>query len=342
MALALLLAYSGFDDSTIDFQAPFDSPPVTVLHELQRETFHLAGGYYRAGIIVRQMAKFDRAFDEDQSVQSAAGEVKASGTRLTFDDVGMISSGKVQMIHTALASGNWNLLGMTVAGASFTAALNSADTGDDHALMAAALGGNDRIILSAFADQVHAGAGRDLVMGWGGADTLYGEGGIDVIDGGKGADSLYGGAGNDQLYGDAGRDTLDGGAGDDFLFGGGGLSEVLTGGLGHDSFVLAYNFGSDFSTVTDFEQGTDHIRFQAAYHDATGGHDVTFADLTIRQTAAGAMVKFANPDGSYTLRMLLQGVEAATLTAADFAPLMEAPFQHSNADFWTNWVYWTN
>jgi Ca2+-binding RTX toxin-like protein len=337
--MTLLRASMAFDDTRINFNLAYAGADLILAQGTPAETFHQHGGWYVSGITVRQMARFDRAYYEDLSVQSAAGHVTASSSNLTFDGAGLISGGKVQMIHVALTSGpSWQMVGTNIAGAAYTAALTSADAADDRALVAAALAGNDRILLSNHADQVHAGGGRDLVMGMAGNDTLYGEGGADIVDGGKGNDLLYGGAGNDQLYGGAGRDSLDGGQGDDFLFALDGLSDLLTGGEGHDYFVLAFNFGSASSIVTDFVHGTDHIAIEASVN----GHDASFADLTIRKTAQGAMVKLEDPLSHVVLKMLLQGVDAATLTAADFAPLSDAPFQHSVAAFWDNWVYWAN
>ncbi len=349
IALTLLRATTAFDDTQINFNLAYAGADPVLTQETPGEAFRQHGGWYVTGITVRMMAKFDRAYAEDLKVHSAAGEVTASSPNLTFDGAGLISGGKVQMIHVAMTAGpSWHIAGANIAGAAYTAALTSADAADDRALMAAALAGNDRILLSNQADQVHAGGGRDLVMGMGGIDTLYGEGGIDLIDGGKGNDQLFGGAGGDQLFGGPGRDSLDGGLGDDFLFGGGGPSESLTGGAGHDYFVLAYNVGPDFSTVTDFVQGTDHVALNASWHDDTGFHDLTFADLKIRQTADGAMIRFADPNGGYVLRMLLQGIDAKTLTADDFAPLMatppfsDSPFEQSVGAFWNNWVYWVS
>ena len=62
----------------------------------------------------------------------------------------------------------------------------------DHAVLVAAMGGNDRITGSQFGDSLDGGAGKDL---------------------------LRGGAGDDQISGGLGRDTLFGGEGDDtFIF----------------------------------------------------------------------------------------------------------------------------
>ncbi|MEM9207047.1 MAG: calcium-binding protein, partial [Pseudomonadota bacterium] len=70
------------------------------------------------------------------------------------------------------------------------------------------LTGIERIVGSAFdddlsgsflADTLEGGAGNDTLTGLTGADTLRGGAGDDVIDGGAGADTIDGGAGRDQL-----------------------------------------------------------------------------------------------------------------------------------------------
>ena len=88
-------------------------------------------------------------------------------------------------------------------------------------------GGNDRIVGTAFGDQIHGGSGNDYIDGvggddriWGddGNDTLYGNQGNDRIDGGAGDDYLNGGDDNDLLVGGAGKDLFDGGPGTDTVW----------------------------------------------------------------------------------------------------------------------------
>lgn len=75
----------------------------------------------------------------------------------------------------------------------------------DHAVLVAAMGGNDRITGSQFGDSLDGGAGKDL---------------------------LRGGAGDDQISGGLGRDTLFGGEGDDtFVF------DVAPGRANYDDIV---------------------------------------------------------------------------------------------------------
>mgnify|MGYP005843988307 CR=1 FL=1 len=126
------------------------------------------------------------------------------------------------------------------------------------------------------ADDLRGGPGGDLLDGGGGPDRLRGENGDDRLRGGPGEDWLQGGpgrdtlegggahdrlegaAGDDRLWGGTGNDTLDGGAGDDRLQGGPG-HDRLTGGPGADLFVFGPADGRD--RVTDFEPGTDRLRF---------------------------------------------------------------------------------
>jgi Ca2+-binding RTX toxin-like protein len=80
----------------------------------------------------------------------------------------------------------------------------------DHAVLVAALGGNDRLSGTPFDDTLDGGAGRD---------QLFGEAGADNIVGGTGADRIRGDMGDDIINGGAGRDRLAGGAGSDvFVF----------------------------------------------------------------------------------------------------------------------------
>lgn len=82
--------------------------------------------------------------------------------------------------------------------------------------------------------------------------------GHDTLTGGEGEERIYGLEGNDSLLGGEGDDTLHGGEGDDILDGGGGR-DVIVGGEGADIFVIA-PYGGGYSTIKDFELGTDKIK----------------------------------------------------------------------------------
>jgi Ca2+-binding RTX toxin-like protein len=125
----------------------------------------------------------------------------------------------------------------------------------------------------AFADDLFGTANPDLIIGlegddflegFGDNDLLVGGAGFDEIEGGFGNDNIFGSNGNDELFGEAGDDTLVGGSGDDILNGGGdrsGEDDVLTGGLGADTFVVndgSFFFGFDYdgpghATIKDFD-----------------------------------------------------------------------------------------
>ncbi|MDX8355418.1 tandem-95 repeat protein [Cognatiyoonia sp. IB215182] len=147
-------------------------------------------------------------------------------------------------------------------------------------------------------------------------------------------DHIIGGPENEELYGLLGNDLLIGGAGDDFLQGdvrgetigmrlipdgnGGYIAtavpnsvpgqDTLTGGAGADVFNFVRSFGLD--TITDFEVGTDIIRF-----DANGESDIAFNDVSITETNGNAVV-------SVPLHMwgsiILEGIGASQLTEDDF------------------------
>lgn len=70
----------------------------------------------------------------------------------------------------------------------------------DHAVFVEALGGNDAVVGSQFADILEGGAGNDY------------------LNGGAGNDDIAGGAGNDRILGGAGDNTLRGGTGDDTFY----------------------------------------------------------------------------------------------------------------------------
>jgi Ca2+-binding RTX toxin-like protein/phosphodiesterase/alkaline phosphatase D-like protein len=80
-----------------------------------------------------------------------------------------------------------------------------------------------------------------------GNNTIQGAADNDNINGGLGNDTIYGNAGNDTLNGDAGNDALYGGAGNNALNGGAGNDvlyssptgvDLLTGGIGDDTYEV--------------------------------------------------------------------------------------------------------
>ena len=89
-----------------------------------------------------------------------------------------------------------------------------------------------------------------------GNDELYGEDGNDTLFGGAGSDSLFGGAGNDVLHGTDGMTR------------GVDQEDRLTGGAGHDTFVLADETGGFYNSqgwhdcvvIQDFTPHEDTIQ----------------------------------------------------------------------------------
>jgi Ca2+-binding RTX toxin-like protein/GH24 family phage-related lysozyme (muramidase) len=144
----------------------------------------------------------------------------------------------------------------------------------------------ERVVGSAFADDLVGSSGNDVLEGGAGADVLAGLGGADLLEGGAGFDTadygasgagvtidLAGGTGSggdaegdrlrdiervigsnfaDVLVGSSGADMLEGGAGDDLLKGGLG-ADTLAGGVGFDT--ADYRGSADGVTV-DLAAGT--------------------------------------------------------------------------------------
>ncbi|AVH62512.1 hypothetical protein CDG77_02185 [Nostoc sp. 'Peltigera membranacea cyanobiont' 213] len=120
-------------------------------------------------------------------------------------------------------------------------------------------------------------------------NTLNGRAGNDNLDGNLGNDTLIGEDGNDSLQGGPGNDSLNGGSGDDILIGvfpasvlspGLGETDILTGGVGLDRFILGdaknvfyddksttnAGFG-DLATITDFNPSEDRIELKGSPKD---------------------------------------------------------------------------
>ena len=115
-------------------------------------------------------------------------------------------------------------------------------------------------------------------------------GGHDTVFGGKGKDTILGGQGNDQIFGDAGQDSLTGGMGDDRLTGGGAA----------DQFIFARGHGRD--TITDFQNGQDHIVIQ-------GG---AWSDILLTAQGANTVVQVLDTT------ILLQNITPGQVQSDDF------------------------
>jgi hypothetical protein len=162
----------------------------------------------------------------------------------------------------------------------FDAAIKSTKTTDDLALFRSLLTGDDRLVLSRFADRAEGLGGDDWIAGKRGGDVISGGSGADTLMGGKGADTLQGNSGRDRLEGDTGQDALSGGKGADSLTGGSG-DDVLRGGTGADTI----SGGAGDDTLTG-GSGADVFRFKANH----GNDEITaFTDdvdrIVIRMAA---------------------------------------------------------
>ncbi|MBM6595368.1 calcium-binding protein [Microvirga pudoricolor] len=157
------------------------------------------------------------------------------------------------------------------------------------------------------ADQVAGGNEDDILYGDAGPDLLVGDAGRDKLDAGADADRLYGGDQADSLMGHEGDDFLDEGIGHGMLEGGPG-NDTMVGGQGPDAFAVDPESGND--VIRDFTAGPgmfDHLALR----------DLTWEDLTITDTAGGALVSW---DGG---SVLLEGVARSQLAQDDFMFAME-------------------
>lgn len=135
----------------------------------------------------------------------------------------------------------------------------------------------------------------DILNGTDRADKIEGKAGNDTLNGNGGNDLLDGGTGNDRLYGGDGNDIIDGGRGNDFL----------SGGAGADIFEFG-DVRSGADIISDFQVGVDKIEFDLLNVNS-------MRDITITSQADGDALITWN-GGSIEL----QGVSAASLSAADF------------------------
>jgi hypothetical protein len=173
--------------------------------------------------------------------------------------------------------------------------------GDDRSNAISGKGGDDQLSGLGSFDFIEGGSGNDRLSGGGDGDRLFGN---------QGNDTLIGGSGNDTLYGDAGNDRLRGGAGIDVLIGGSGNNRLVGGG-GTDAFILSLD--EAFDTVVDFQNGLDRLGLP------TG---VGFEKLQIVQQGADTAVRYVEDPFLRVMPptiALLKGIQANTITAADFA-----------------------
>ncbi len=93
-----------------------------------------------------------------------------------------------------------------------------------------ALGGQDDILGSGFADKIFAGTGHDSIVAGDGADYIHAGSGDNEVDAGPGNDTVAAGAGADLIDGGEGHNRLIGGAGENTIRAGSGNDTIATGG----------------------------------------------------------------------------------------------------------------
>lgn len=167
------------------------------------------------------------------------------GDGLTYTEDGSplpdVTGGRVTGLLLETAGGVvWLFSGLDISARALFARL---EAGDDSAVRALLLSGDDQIGGSLQDDSLRGGLGNDYVFGRDGDDSLSGNDGNDSLYGGSGRDWLSGGDGDDELSGNAGFDRLRGGEGSDrFVFANtpvaGEGDRVLDFTPGEDIFVL--------------------------------------------------------------------------------------------------------
>jgi Ca2+-binding RTX toxin-like protein len=193
-------------------------------------------------------------------------------------------------------------------------------------------------------DRLSGGNGSDNLFGGPGDDSLFGEAGNDGLDGDDGNDRLFGGDGSDFFRGDFGNDILDGGAGNDLLNGadqtfgnatvsrGRGEIDVLTGGVGGDTFILqsgteGFEFGpsylgngnSDYALISDFNKNEDVIRL--AQNDVSPGSPPVSVEYSLGASPSdlpeGTAIFVNNLGAKPDLIAILQGVSPNSLNLTE-------------------------
>jgi Ca2+-binding RTX toxin-like protein len=165
--------------------------------------------------------------------------------------------------------------------------------------------------------------------------VINGTSGVDIIKMGHSVNTINAGDGTDQIRGGNLVDTINGGGGGDKIMGRGG-ADVITGGLGDDRFRYIDNadsgFGAARDRITDFTSGQDLIDFSWFDGDAVTAGDQAFTFVgtaafsntglgQLRYASSGGDILLqadTNGDGVADMEIILQGIGASTLTAADF------------------------
>ncbi|WP_282183905.1 hypothetical protein [Azospirillum sp. TSO35-2] len=167
--------------------------------------------------------------------------------------------------------------------------------------------------------ELHGGGGNDSLNGGFGGSLLYGDDGDDVLGSEgwgltsvwtgtalySGADTLFGGAGNDTLIATDGSDQLSGGDGADvFLFD---MTKPRTTAY----YVPSQSMINGTTTITDFQPGTDILRFT--------GTSLTAQQIADRFTLTGV------PGASPMLTATFTGLDLATPYGNDATLVVRLP-----------------
>jgi Ca2+-binding RTX toxin-like protein len=247
-----------------------------------------------------------------------------SGDRDLFRGIGFVFNGLNQLVggivhvyaeyihglRTIYASG------INVNGSAINSAASTASLSDDHAVIKAALAGNDTFVGSNQRDYLDGFRGNDTLKGDAGNDTLLGELGNDKLLGGLGNDVLNGGAGADKLTGGPGVDTLTGGAGNDvFIF------NAPLSALNRDRIVDFHNVSGN----NDSFQLENHV-MPALGPNGALNPDFFFAgpaahdgnDHIVYNRATGALLYDSNGDAAGGTTLLAVLSNKPLLTAHDF------------------------
>ncbi|MEM8827918.1 MAG: amidase family protein [Cyanobacteria bacterium P01_G01_bin.19] len=127
-----------------------------------------------------------------------------------------------------------------------------------------------------------------------------------LSDSDRGNNRIYGGSGDDTIVLGS-SDRIFGNDGDDKFFATLGGDNSITGGAGADRFWIANaEIPEDSNTITDFTSGEDVL--------GIAGLGIGFEDVSITDLEGDALVAASGSDLA-----ILQGVDATSLTADDFA-----------------------
>lgn len=206
--------------------------------------------------------------ERDEIVRAGAGDDLILGS--TGDDRIEGGAGFDAVDYAALSAGLTLLAGQVA----------KAEGGD-------ALVDVERVVGTAHADRMTAGAGVQTLIGADGDDALTGDDAANLLDGGLGADALDGGAGADTLLGGAGDDMLIGGAGSDRVDGGEGSDTAVLAGVRSSYDVRFDAFGAAFATLRGTTEVDALLGVETlAFDDAS----VSVSGLLADATAAAASV----------------------------------------------------